>query len=310
MLAALLFGRPARGLVPPLPTPAPNPVDQRIWAATETFLTAHWRRTDGDLEDESEALLVDTHGLPKGAMRPFVGERASAYGEVTILGARQLFNEMGLLGARDSPEAGKSNKVFVDLGSGAGKLVCQAWLELAAPVKSFQADAEPPQVARCVGVELAPSRHRAAVRAWASLSRDPVLFRLLLGPGRKMGSAGAGTGAAGGGDESQASSMEPRSAPPRFVLGSMLDADLFDATHVFVASLCMPAAVLASLAARLGDRCCAPRLEVVALLSPLPAPLPARLEAAHPRAVGAVETSWTKARDETAGLYLYRAVDI
>ena len=51
--------------------------------------------------------------------------------------------------------------VFVDLGSGVGRLVAQARLEL-----------PPERMARCVGVELSPSRHDLATSGWASLTAD------------------------------------------------------------------------------------------------------------------------------------------
>ena len=51
--------------------------------------------------------------------------------------------------------------MFVDLGSGVGRLVAQARLEL-----------PPERMARCVGVELSPSRHDLATSGWASLTAD------------------------------------------------------------------------------------------------------------------------------------------
>ena len=182
-------------------------------AAVDELIAEHWRQTDGVIDEEEEA-FVDKHHLPSGALRPFVGERASAYGEVTRRGARALFAAMGLHSASDA--------VFFDLGSGAGRLVAQAWLEL------------PPENLRgAVGVELSPSRHGAATRAWASLSAaDSSLLR----PANE----------------------------PEFRLASFLDTDLSSATHVYVASLCMGDDLLDALWRRLQDD--VPRLECIASL--------------------------------------------
>ena len=74
--------------------------------------------------------------------------------------------------------------MFVDLGSGAGKLVAQARLEL-----------PPERLARAVGVELSPSRHNLASRGWASLSLADSGAPLVDGAGAdSSGAAGIGHG--------------------------------------------------------------------------------------------------------------------
>ena len=97
--------------------------------AVDEVITRHWSARAGDIEDDAEVLEVDLHALPEGMPRPTESEqRASAYGEVTRAGGRDLFVAMGL-----SPFWPRSPPaVFVDLGSGAGRLVAQAWLELRA----------------------------------------------------------------------------------------------------------------------------------------------------------------------------------
>ena len=60
-----------------------------------------------------------------------------------------------------SPPTQAEAAVFVDLGSGVGRLVAQARLEL-----------PPERMARCVGVELSLSRHDLATSGWASLTAD------------------------------------------------------------------------------------------------------------------------------------------
>ena len=112
----------------------------------DKMLASSWSGDDSKLGREEE-LYVDSHGRPEGSDCP-IFDKPSAYGEVTPSGARQLFDTMGVHTASDA--------VFADLGSGAGRLVVQAWLEL-------------PMVQRAIGVELAPSRHATAVSAWDSL---------------------------------------------------------------------------------------------------------------------------------------------
>jgi hypothetical protein len=216
----------------------------------DRIIKMHWRLTDGVIDEGSE-IQIDMHGLPEGSPRPFVGERASAYGEVTRVGARVLFAAMGLCHAppaelsmsgetlggfpmdglpmsgfdvtRDRKSGSRAS--FVDLGSGAGRLVAQAWLEL------------PDTVERAIGVELAPGRHAAAVRAWKSVCAAD-----------------------------DASALRNDGGDPEFVLGSMFNADLSAATHVYVSSLCMSDTLLDQLWAYLTQPGIAPHLEVVASL--------------------------------------------
>ncbi|KAL3901870.1 MAG: hypothetical protein SGPRY_012222 [Prymnesium sp.] len=211
-------------------------------SAVDQLIETHWQRFDGIIDDEEE-IFVDLHDLPDGMPRPFVGSRPSAYGEVTRKGARKLFKEMGL---RESEEA-----CFMDLGSGAGRLVAQVWLDL------------PDNVGRAIGIELAPSRHASAVRAWDRLAKSSELLR----PGA-----------------------------PEFILGSMLEADLSDATHVYVASLCMGDDLLDALWQRL---LLAPAVEVVATLRPF--------RGAEGYLFGSVdvEMTWTQHSGQGTPVYFY-----
>lgn len=135
---------------------APSP------AHIDRLLARHWRRFDAVLDDDEEA-FVDRHGLPAGAAAPPLGHGSSAYGEVTRVGARQLFAAFGL-------DSGGRHCSFADLGSGTGALVAQAWLEL-------------PYLERSVGVELSPTRHAAATRSWGRLAADDSAAELLRRPG-------------------------------------------------------------------------------------------------------------------------------
>lgn len=80
----------------------------------------------------------------------------STYGEVTTLGARQLFYFMGMTDDASSSTTSDYNIVFCDLGMGRGKLVVQALLELE-------------RVDKSIGVELSHMRQQAAVLAWQTL---------------------------------------------------------------------------------------------------------------------------------------------
>ena len=206
---------------------------------------SHWRRSDGIVEEEEEE-AVDLYDLIPGASRPEVGQRPSAYGEVTYAGARGLFAAMGLQ-ARGRPAS------FMDLGSGAGRLVAQAWLEL-------------PDLQRAIGVELAPTRHAAAMRAWERLEAAP-----------------------------QTASRE---GSPEFWLGSMLEADLSCATHVYVASLCMGDSLLDQLWSRLLTQ--APTLEVVASLREF------RTAKVPPDDKVEVEMTWTPKGGRGSPVFIYR----
>ena len=192
----------------------------------DEIIARHWNADNlgeyWELDDD-EQLAVDLDGLPADSARPAENERGSGYGEVTRAGGRTLFRVMGLSASAKQRVA---RPVFVDLGSGAGRLVAQAWFELA-PAAIIE---------RAIGVELASSRHEAAVRAWASVR-----------------AAGDAPSLADG-------------AEPQFVLGSLLDVDLTDATHVYVASLLMRDDLLDKLWARLRDPAQTPRLAVVASL--------------------------------------------
>ena len=199
--------------------------------AADEVLSRHWRGVDEFWTiDEAEERAVDMDGVGAGSAAP--DARASTYGEITYAGARSLFFSMGLTAkAADVSRRNSSNApvVFADLGSGAGRLVAQAWLELA-PSSIIQS-------AR--GVELAPSRHQAAQQAWASL--------------------------VAAGDTPSAATLAKAGVAahaPSFLLESILEADLSQATHVYVASLCMSDELLDALWVRLRDE--APRLQVVA----------------------------------------------
>ena len=226
----------------------------------DAILQTHWNRFDGTIDDDEES-YVDMFDLPEGSSRPYVGERPSAYGEVTRRGARQLFRAMGL---RDR-EGMMPPVVFADLGSGAGRLVAQAWLEL-------------PRVEQAIGVELAPSRHRAAVRAWGSVV------------------------AAGEAEPTFVRQCAPHAARPmpEFRLASMLETNLTGVTHCYVASLCMADTLLDALWDRI--RSSAPSVSTIASLRAFRA-AEAHAALSH---VTHVQMSWNREGSPGAEVFIYR----
>ena len=226
----------------------------------DELLSRYWNDGEGFVvEDEAELAMIDEHGLAEaddGYRAAVLAEAygASTYGEVTLDGARSLFAAMGLHEARDAH--------FFDLGSGVGRLVAQAWLEL--PEECL---------ASAVGVELSPTRHTAAERAWAALA---------AGSSTRCRAKGA----------------------PEFRLESMLDADLSQATHIYVASLCMPDGVLDALWSRLQES--APKLQVLATLYPMRKAAGRPLEAwREPTRTVQVDMSWTEGDGVGADVYLF-----
>lgn len=143
--------------------------------------------------------------------------RPSTYGEITAVGARQLFYHMELIATtsrrtRSTENNKKDPVVFMDWGSGTGKLVGQAFLDnfyLYDETKTMVLD-------RCVGIELSPSRHEAAVAAKSKLLELLVLLAA---------------------DEPAAARMKVQ-RQLEFQQGDLFLEDTTDATHVYLSSLC------------------------------------------------------------------------
>ena len=134
--------------------------------------------------------------------------KPSTYGEITTLGTRQLFGAMGLLDGNPNTSPVCH---FVDLGSGAGKLVGQAVLELSD--KTIQ---------RATGIELSSSRHQAALSAKRSLLE-------WVENAKKS-------------ENTSTLSIDANEIETKMELieGDLFDVDLSTATHIYVASLCFP----------------------------------------------------------------------
>ena len=160
--------------------------------------------------------------------------RPSTYGEITTSGVRQLGRLM------EMSSAGQ-DVVFMDLGSGVGKAVVQAYLEW-------------PVVQRSIGVELARSRARAAMASWnlmLSSGRADQLREAIV----QLGDTSARTSS----DSSEAVQL---------LQGDMLHADVSDVTHLFVNSLCLTSEIMRRLAAKLSRE--ASKLHSVVVLKSFP----------------------------------------
>lgn len=201
----------------------------------DKLLALCWRKDDG-----YEVQLQDEWLVNNGKLYEYNDEfslKPSTYGEITPLGARQLFQSMGMTTSQDI--------VFMDFGSGAGRLVGQAFLELNGKIE------------RSIGVELAPSRHAAAVRARTKLmdelkSSDDTLVHL--------------------------------SPPYELYEEDLFSADVSNATHVYVSSLCFTHQMMERLETKLRTQ--AVKLEVVASLQMFPS--------ATVSGTSYVQMSWTE----------------
>jgi hypothetical protein len=176
--------------------------------------------------EESDREPVDRQTTVKGLAKD--QPKPSTYGEVTPLGARQLFYYMGMADDFDD-----SNPiVFCDMGSGVGKLVMQAYLEL-------------PRVTRSIGVELAPLRHAGAVKAWEELQLSAKETR------------------------NQITSKLPVSvADVELTEGDFLDVDLSKVSHIYISSLCFTEDMMDEIAKKIERD--APNIQCVATLRALP----------------------------------------
>jgi Histone methylation protein DOT1 len=158
----------------------------------------------------------------------------ATYGEVTVAGARQLFFHMGLTNCPSSTyESCNNHVVFLDLGSGRGRLVLQAYMEL-------------PQITKAMGIELAPNRHRTAVDAWEKLQSMARNIRA----GQKEGD------------------MVVPDAEIEFLSEDFLESDLSQVTHIYISSLCFPDNLMYHIANKLEKE--APKLQCVATIRPFP----------------------------------------
>ena len=185
---------------PMMDVPTNAPSEQRL--AISNLLDSNWEEYEGYEipSHEKEAVLDPINTISDGNDHQQFD--AFTYGEITELGARQLFYSMNLYG--NNPKENNNNNqhqpiLFYDLGCGVGKLVIQAYLEI-------------PRLVQTVGVELAPSRYRVAKDTWKSIQSLATQIR-------NMG-------------------RQPYDASVDLQQGDLHDTNLSMATHIYVASLC------------------------------------------------------------------------
>ena len=238
----------------------------------------------------------------------------STYGEITELGARQLFQRMGLFNRRNNKNNSRSQKededdddrfVFYDLGSGVGRLVVQAYMEL-------------PNLKSVLGVELSPTRHEAAVTAWSIIGQDAINLRRQhrITTSQEQQNQNRRTSPINNdnddyGDESDAVVDNCRI---EFRLGDLLKQDLSNVTHIYLASLCFTDDMMHQIARKLINE--APKLQCVATLRKFPNHLGEELllrddlsnrrdrKALQPQS-HRVEMTWTKVQGTGCVVYFY-----
>ena len=205
-----------------------------------------------DDRERIDAILKE-HWVGKNAWKAETSEQGKhfTYGEVTPDGVRQLIQLMDLKKEipRNERDDGTNEQVedeepivFYDLGSGAGKLVVQLFLE---------------KVASCaIGVELSVKRHEIAVDAWKRVQQhlalkdsDTIYSWPLEENGKRT-------------DMSRV----------QFWNQNVLDSDFSDATHLYLASLCFPTEITEALSKKIMDNYKKhQKLKVVVSLADLPA---------------------------------------
>ena len=229
----------------------------------------------------------------------------STYGEVTSLGARQLFDRMGIL-KNERTKATTTKKqdddddvVFMDMGSGAGKLVLQAFLEI-------------PSIRQAIGIELAPSRHEAAINAKERLHEMLYSFSQTSSPSlssvneedvyqfwlQRMKQQIATTTMGDDKDVSILPSLQ-------FYQDDILNADLSNVSHIYVASLCFPTILMEKLERRITETLqqnrqqqqskTSSKLRCIASIQKFPTMTYSRVEY--------IEMSWTKPKGSKVYFY-------
>jgi hypothetical protein len=247
-IAAAILSVPPDVIAPIVPMMAPPPRNElefRLRNEVNTILSGRCSATESAplfAISNEEANFVDcSSGLP-GVMDVYKSDdndsSASTYGEITMLGARQLFHHMSLT----AQTSGSNNQDyhFYDLGSGGGRLVIQSYLEL-------------PSVSKSVGIELSPSRHEIASQIYNYLqeSGDIKIIRNLAR--RAWGIEHK--------EDSDASGIE-------LLEGDLFKLDISKATHIYAASLCFSEQMMEMLVDKIERE--ATSLQVIASLRMLP----------------------------------------
>lgn len=279
-------------MLPMMPPPVLSMAQAEHRAEIDLVLSQFWGKLDGFEIPEEDVFAVDEAyckvsidaPVPKGiAIND--RKRPSTYGEITALGARQLFGYMGMYDRsvlfsnnvpNDDDSNGKDKLSFYDLGSGTGRLIVQSYMEL-------------PRLGQAVGIEMAPSRHNLAVEAWG---------RLRNGKAERIRSAGL--------EAHNHSDEEPEKHKclVRLQKGDLFSLDVSEATHIYVSSLCFNDRMMEKLAEKLQKE--ARALQCCATLREFPSGLSFFGGQSHlPPSMEWVEMTWTVARGEGCPVYFY-----
>ena len=182
--------------------------------------------------------------------------KPSTYGEITPLGARQLFGAMGLYDYNrnrnrkshhsDSDADDDGGAYFYDLGSGTGKLVAQAVFELSSPLLGKTT------LKKATGIELSPSRHKSAIQ-----SKQNTLNTLCNT--KKLKSLFSSSSSSSQQQyeyniyNATANNIinDNNNNKLELIQGDLFDIDLSTATHIYIASLCFPDNLMLKLEERL-----------------------------------------------------------
>ena len=230
--------------------------------ASTSLLQSAWDHLDGYQSREEEELLervriVDEANQEVLPSRRQLETSPLTYGEITELGARQLSHYF----KRYSRNTSSMN--FVDIGSGVGKLVVQAYMEW-------------PSLQKATGIELLPSRSSSANETWSRIRQQAYKIRNMQ------------------------ENLSGHTTTVEFIEGDIFEYDdrkLANATHIYVASLCFPDTMMHELARKLTA---AHRLQCVATLSKFPDWFEEHF--GKPR-VEYIEMSWTRPQGERVYIY-------
>ena len=193
---------------------------------------------------------------------------------------------MGLTNDAKSRANERPSYQFFDLGSGMGRLVIQASLEL-------------PSVSKSVGIELLPSRNKIAAQTWNDLLQSGDASRIRTLAVKSWGIEED--------DKNIASAVDLHE-------GDLFELDISQATHIYVSSLCFSDDMMNKLLAKIELEGIS--LKFVASLRPFPSSRSENNRNTH-RAIKKrvtlgsnpwkeyIEMSWTKARGDGSPVYLY-----
>ncbi len=203
----------------------------------------------------------------------------STYGEVTQLGARQLFHYMKMYNDDDCHDIH-----FIDLGSGNGKLVIQAYLEISS-------------LKQVKGIELSSIRHNIALRSWDGMKETAKVIRHKT------------IALSNRSNKNEMDNDLPKEYDDNYKTGlNLIQGDLFamnvcKATHIYVASLCFTDAMMNELSTKIINECDDEILQCVATLKPFPTDFEHR--SGLMKDIKYVEMSWTKPRGMGGIVYFY-----